>query len=441
MSAISLLNPKAQVNSSAQALSFNISAAKGLQDVLKTNLGPKGTMKMLVSGSGDIKITKDGNVLLHEMQIQHPTASMVARTATAQDDTTGDGTTSTVLLIGELLRQAELYLVDGLHPRLIAEGFEKAKDIALDELTKFALAAGSDGNPDREKLIQVARTALRTKIHQQTADLLTEICVDSVDCIRKPGEKDIDLHMVEIMTMQHRQDLDSVLVKGLVLDHGARHPDMKKRANNCYILTCNVSLEYEKTEVNSAFFYKSAEERERLAKSEHEFINLRVQKIIDLKKEMLEKDPEATLVVINQNGIDPESLDKLAKEGIIALRRAKRRNMERLTLACGGTAVNSVDEQATSTSTSLARTSTPLSRSAATPPPSPSSSRPPTNTPSPKSRMPSVTVSALSRTSTTTARSFPVQEPSSSLPPTKSGRSFPTSREKSGWVCRRSPTP
>ena len=84
MSAISLLNPKAQVNSSAQALSFNISAAKGLQDVLKTNLGPKGTMKMLVSGSGDIKITKDGNVLLHEMQIQHPTASMVARTATAQ---------------------------------------------------------------------------------------------------------------------------------------------------------------------------------------------------------------------------------------------------------------------------------------------------------------------------------------------------------------------
>ena len=135
-----------------------------------------------------------------------------------QDDTTGDGTTSTVLLIGELLRQAELYLVDGLHPRLIAEGFEKAKDIALDELTKFALAAGSDGNPDREKLIQVARTALRTKIHQQvkkkigilkitsifhesfgviqTADLLTEICVDSVDCIRKPGEKDIDLHMV-----------------------------------------------------------------------------------------------------------------------------------------------------------------------------------------------------------------------------------------------------
>jgi len=337
MSAISLLNPKAQVNSSAQALSFNISAAKGLQDVLKTNLGPKGTMKMLVSGAGDIKITKDGNVLLHEMQIQHPTASMVARTATAQDDTTGDGTTSTVLLIGELLRQAELYLVDGLHPRLISEGFDKAKDIALNELTRFALTG-----VDREKLLEVARTSLRTKIHPKMADLLTDICVDAVDSIKKPGQQ-IDLHMVEVQTMQHRQDLDSVLVKGLVLDHGARHPEMKKDARNCYILTCNVSLEYEKTEVNSAFFYKSAEERERLAKSEHEFINDRVQKIIDLKQQLLEKDPEANMVVINQNGIDPESLDKLAKAGIIGLRRAKRRNMERLTLACGGVAVNSVE--------------------------------------------------------------------------------------------------
>lgn len=92
----------------------------------------------------------------------------------SQDDTTGDGTTSTVLLIGELLRQAELYLVDGLHPRLVAEGFEKAKDIALDELTKFALAAGADGTPDRERLIQVARTALRTKIHQQVHPTLMQ---------------------------------------------------------------------------------------------------------------------------------------------------------------------------------------------------------------------------------------------------------------------------
>merc|ERR1711981_212498 len=131
MAAISMLNPKAEVARAAQALAVNISAAKGIQEVLKTNLGPRGTMKMLVSGAGDIKITKDGNVLLHEMQIQHPTASMIARTATAQDDVTGDGTTSTVLLCGELLRQAERYTSEGVHPRIITDGYDIARDATL----------------------------------------------------------------------------------------------------------------------------------------------------------------------------------------------------------------------------------------------------------------------------------------------------------------------
>merc|ERR1719478_1837031 len=111
---------------------MNINAARGLQDVLKTNLGPKGTLKMLVSGAGDIKITKDGNTLLHEMQIQHPTASMIARAATAQDDITGDGTTSNVVLIGELLKQAERKIEEGLHPRIVVDGYNTAKEAALD---------------------------------------------------------------------------------------------------------------------------------------------------------------------------------------------------------------------------------------------------------------------------------------------------------------------
>ncbi|WP_411023412.1 TCP-1/cpn60 chaperonin family protein, partial [Salmonella sp. s51228] len=115
------LNPKAEIARATQALLVNVTAAKGLLEVMKTNLGPKGTMKMLVSGAGEIKLTKDGNILLHEMQIQHPTASLIARASTAQDDVTGDGTTSNVLLIGELLKQAEYYINDGLHPRLASE--------------------------------------------------------------------------------------------------------------------------------------------------------------------------------------------------------------------------------------------------------------------------------------------------------------------------------
>ena len=103
-----LVNPNADVLKKGVAHIMNIQAARGLQDVLKSNLGPKGTLKMLVSGAGDIKLTKDGNTLLHEMQIQHPTAMMIARIATAQDDITGDGTTSAVLIVGELMKQAEV---------------------------------------------------------------------------------------------------------------------------------------------------------------------------------------------------------------------------------------------------------------------------------------------------------------------------------------------
>merc|ERR1712183_887867 len=337
------LNPKAEVARASQALAVNMAGARGIQDVLKTNLGPKGTMKMLVGGAGDIKITKDGNVLLHEMQIQHPTASLIARASTAQDDSTGDGTTSTVLLIGEFLKQAELYITEGLHPRVVTEGFEEAKKIALETLENMKINLTDEET--RDILTKISSTSLHTKVHPKIAKNLTDICVDSVLAIKpEQSGQDIDLHMIEIMEMQHRSEAESNLVKGLVMDHGGRHPDMPKRLENCYILTCNVSLEYEKTEVNSGFFYKSAEDREKLVTAERKFIEDRVQKIIELKRKVCTPENKKTFVVINQKGVDPMSLDALAKEGIMALRRAKRRNMERLVLACGGSAMNSVEE-------------------------------------------------------------------------------------------------
>merc|ERR1719369_2676907 len=298
-------------------------------------------MKMLVGGAGDIKITKDGNVLLHEMQIQHPTASLIARASTAQDDITGDGTTSTVLLIGEFLKQADLYITEGLHPRIITEGFDKAKEKALEVLDSMKISI--TGEEKQNILTSISSTSLGTKVHPTLATQLTPIIVEAVQAVQLDN-KPIDLHMVELMEMQHRSEMETQLVKGLVLDHGGRHPDMPKRLENCFILTCNVSLEYEKTEVNSGFFYKSAEDREKLVVAERKFIEDRVEKIIALKKKVCGDDKEKTFVVINQKGIDPMSLDALAKEGIMALRRAKRRNMERLTLACGGIAVNTVDD-------------------------------------------------------------------------------------------------
>lgn len=121
--------------------------------------------------------------------------------------------------------------------------------------------------------------------------------------------------MIEIMEMQHKTETDTSLVRGLVLDHGARHPDMPKRLKNAYILTCNVSMEYEKSEVNSGFFYKTAEEREKLVTAERDFIQQRVKKVIELKRKVCAGN-DKSFVVINQKGIDPMSLDMLAKEGL-----------------------------------------------------------------------------------------------------------------------------
>ena len=154
-------NPDAEVVSKAQALLVNCAASNGLQNILKTNLGPRGTLKMLVGGAGQIKITKDGNVLLHEMQIQHPTAMLIARTATAQDDITGDGTTSAVLLCGELLKQAERQYSEGLHPRVVCDGYDLAKDHVLTFLEGFKTDY-PDAITDRELLANVARCSLRT---------------------------------------------------------------------------------------------------------------------------------------------------------------------------------------------------------------------------------------------------------------------------------------
>jgi len=339
-------NSEAIVSKGA-ALAVNIAAASGLQNVLKSNLGPRGTLKMLVGGAGQIKLTKDGNVLLHEMQIQHPTAALIARTATAQDEVTGDGTTTTVLLCGELLKQAHRYTSEGLHPRVLAEGFDIARDATLEFLETFKRDY-ADGaariQDDRELLRCLACTSLKTKLDHDLADKIADAVVDAMLCIVPPDPTaaPVDLNMVEVMTMQRKMGTDSRFVNGLVLDHGGRHPDMPKVLTNCHVMTCNVTFEYEKTEVQSGFFYSSAEEREKLVESERKWLDERCRQVVDFKRSVC-KEGES-FVMINQKGIDPLSLDIFAKEGILCLRRAKRRNMERLTLACGGSPIHSVED-------------------------------------------------------------------------------------------------
>lgn len=273
---------------------------------------------------------------------------MIGRSATAQDDMVGDGTTTNVLFIGELMRQAERYIGDGVHPRIIVDGIELAKVETLKFLEEFKM----NKEVDRELLIQVVRTSLNTKINSNLANPLCEILVDAVQTIAapRPGEdpakakdKPIDLHMVEVMHMQHKMSTESKLVRGLVLDHGGRYSDLPSSMENCYILCLNVSLEYEKTEVHSGFFWSNAEQREKLIASERQFTDDKVQKIIDFKKKLCD-GTDKNFIIVNQKGIDPPSLEMLARENIVGIRRAKKRNGERIPLACGGTQLNSVDD-------------------------------------------------------------------------------------------------
>lgn len=278
------------------------------------------------------------------------------------------------------------------------KGLEIARDEALRFLDEFKTNVSDVSNKDgvgakeekkddknsdidRDVLVNAARTSLRTKLNEELADHLTDIVVDAVLTVRDPqhAEKhteEIDLKMVEIMVMTHKSEFDTKLVKGLVLDHGARHPNMAKRSEDCFILTANFSLEWEKTEVNSAFFWSTAEQREKLVAAErkHTYVlnfyigifcivlmlsficficclfyledrNEKAMKIIELKKKVCSGDnKDKSFVLVNQQGIDPISLDLLQKEGIVGIRRAKRRNMERIPLACGGYSVNSEND-------------------------------------------------------------------------------------------------
>uniref|UniRef100_A0A8C6QTM9 Chaperonin containing TCP1 subunit 6B n=1 Tax=Nannospalax galili TaxID=1026970 RepID=A0A8C6QTM9_NANGA len=276
VAAVKLANPGAEVTRSQAALAVNISAARGLQDVLRTSLGPKGALKMLVSGTGDIKLTKDGNILLHEMQIQHPTVSVIAKVAASQDHITGDGTTSNVLIIGELLKQANLYISEGLHPRIIIKALEVLEEIKVEKEMK------------REIPLDVIICCFHT--------LLLQSVVDAVLAIRRSCYP-IDLFMVEIVEMRYKSETDT---------------HMKKQVQDAFILICDVSLEYEKKEVSSGFFYKTAEEKEKLVK------------VSGTLSEKEKKKEISFCIFHNQSEGDTCNF--------------------RLTLACGGLAINSFED-------------------------------------------------------------------------------------------------
>ncbi len=331
-----------------EALRSNILAAKVLAEVLKTSLGPRGLDKMLVDSFGDVTITNDGATILKEMEIQHPAAKLLVEVAKAQDAEVGDGTTSAVVLAGMLLDRAENLLDQNIHPTTIIEGYKKALDFALQELGNIGVKVNVE---DRDTLKRIAATSLYSKYVGSGADLekLTEMAVEAVLKVadkRPDGTYDVRIDRIKIEKKKGGSILDSKLVEGIVLDKEVVHPGMPKRVENAYIVLLDAPLEVEKPEITAKINITSPEQIKAFLDEEARILKEMVDKIYSVAVERMRRDGlepgKAGIVVITQKGIDEVAQHFLAKKGIMAVRRVKRSDLEKLEYATGGKIVSSL---------------------------------------------------------------------------------------------------
>ncbi|MGB9959532.1 MAG: thermosome subunit beta [Candidatus Bathyarchaeales archaeon] len=311
----------------------NIAAARIIGEVLKTTLGPRGMDKMLIDSLGDITITNDGAAILDEIEVEHPAAKMMVEVAKTQDDMVGDGTTTAVVLTGELLKKAEELLDQNIHPTIIVSGYRKAAQKAVEVINKIAKPVDIE---DRETLRKVALTSMSSKAVGTAREHLAEIAIDAVkQIVEQRGERRVaDIDNIQIIKKTGKGLLESQLVKGVIIDKEVVHSGMPKKVENAKIALLDCPLEIEKTEF-------SAEIRIRDPTQMKAFLDQETQML----KEMVEKIKAAGAnVVFCQKGIDDMAQHFLAKEGILAARRIKQSDMEKLARATGGRIVTDLDD-------------------------------------------------------------------------------------------------
>jgi thermosome len=311
----------------------NIMAAKVIAEAIRSTLGPRGMDKMLVDSLGDITITNDGASILDEIDVQHPAAKMIVEVAKTQDDMVGDGTTTAVVLSGELLKMAEELLNENIHPTLIVSGYRKAAQKALEVLGK--ISKNVDLN-DKKTLKNVAVTAMGSKAVGTAREHFADIAVDAVKQIaEKRGDKwVVDIDNVQIIKKEGKSLQDTELVSGIILDKEVVHSGMLKSVKKAQIALVNAPLEVKKTEV-------SAEIRIRDPTQITAFLN---QETSMLKKMVAKIKKAKANVLICQKGIDDMAQHFLAKEGILAVRRAKESDMEKLSRATAGKVITNLDD-------------------------------------------------------------------------------------------------
>jgi thermosome len=311
----------------------NIMAARVIGEVLRTTLGPRGMDKMLIDTLGDITITNDGAAILDEVDVEHPAAKMIVEVAKTQDDMVGDGTTTAVVLSGELLKKAEELLDQNIHPTVIVSGYRKAAQMAVETLEKNGIPISMD---DRASLKKVAVTSMASKAVGNAKEHFADIAIDAVKQIAEQrGDKWIaDIDQVQITKKEGKSLFDTELVKGIIVDKEVVHPGMPKRVENAKIALLDVALEVEKTEFSAEIRIRDPTQMKAFLDQENRML-----------KEMADKIKASTAsVLFCQKGIDDLAQHYLAKEGILAARRVKQSDMEKLARATGGKVISNLDD-------------------------------------------------------------------------------------------------
>jgi len=311
----------------------NITAARTISDSVRSSLGPRGMDKMLVDSMGDVVITNDGVTILKEMDVQHPAAKMLVEVAKTQDSEVGDGTTTSVILAGELLKKATDLIDSNVHPTIIASGYRKANEKAQEILKSVAMPVSIK---DEDLLKRIAETAMISKQVNSSKEFFANLVVDAVKTVveEKDGKYFADPKNIQTVLKSGASMEDSVLVKGLIIDKEPVQPTMPKKVEKAKIALVDTPIEVKKTEVDAKIEITAPDQLAAFLAEEENMLRKMVKKI---------KESGAN-VVFCQKGIDDLAQHFLAKEGIYACRRVKKSDMERLAKSTGANLVNKVEE-------------------------------------------------------------------------------------------------
>jgi len=315
------------------ALGNNIAAAKAIADAVRSTLGPRGLDKMLVDSMGDVVVTNDGVTILKEMDVEHPAAKMLVEVAKTQDQEAGDGTTTAVVLAGELLKRAEGLIEQNIHPTIISQGYRLASNKALEVLQEVSQPVKIE---DHDLLTRIAVTSMASKSVSFDRDHMGEIAVKAVTAVAQPkgSSYDVDLDNIQLIKKQGGSMSDTQLIEGVIVDKEKVHSGMPTRVESPKIALLDAALEIKKTEIDAKIEINDPSQLNAFLQEEENMLR----RMVDQVKK------SGANVVLCQKGIDDLAQHFLAKEGIYGVRRVKKSDMEKLAKATGANIVSKVSE-------------------------------------------------------------------------------------------------